>query len=46
MSKNNDYTTRNLLDYFYHQDFYKIIFIRLSLQKIQLYFNTLISQEN
>ena len=25
MSKNNDYTTGNLLDYLYHQNYYKLI---------------------
>ena len=25
MSNNNDYTTRRLLDYLYHQKFYKLI---------------------
>ena len=24
MSRNNDYTTRNLLDYLYHQNYYKL----------------------
>ena len=30
MSSNGDYTTRNLLDYFYHQKCYKIVAIDLS----------------
>ena len=25
MSRSNDYTTRNLLDYLYHQNYYKLI---------------------
>ena len=32
MSENNDYTTGNLLDYFYHQNYYKLIGIDLSRQ--------------
>ena len=32
MSRNNDYTTGNLLDYFYHQKYYKLIRIDLSRQ--------------
>ena len=32
MSKNDDYTTENLLDYLYHQKCYKIITIDLSRQ--------------
>ena len=32
MSKNNDYTTGNLLDYLYHQNYYKLIGIDLSRQ--------------
>ena len=30
MSRNNDYTTGNLLDYLYHQKYYKLIGIDLS----------------
>ena len=30
MSRNDDYTTGNLLDYFYHQNYYKLIGIDLS----------------
>ena len=30
MSKNDDYTTGNLLDYLYHQNYYKRIGIDLS----------------
>ena len=33
MSRNNDYTTGNLLDYLYHQNYYKLIGIDLSRQK-------------
>ena len=29
MSRNNDYTTGNLLDYLYHQNYYKLIGINL-----------------
>ena len=32
MSRNDDYTTRNLLDYLYHQNYYKLIGIDLSRQ--------------
>ena len=32
MSRNDDYTTRNLLDYLYHQNHYKVIYIDLSRQ--------------
>ena len=40
MSRNNDYTTKNLLDYLYHQNYYKLIGIDLSRQT-----NTSISQQ-
>ena len=30
MSKNDDYTRGNLLDYLYHQKYYKLIVINLS----------------
>ena len=33
MSRNDDYTTGNLLDYLYHQNYYKLIGIDLSRQK-------------
>ena len=39
-SRNNDYTTRNLLDYWYHQNFYKPIGTDLLRQ-----INTSISQQ-
>ena len=32
MSRNDDYTTRNLSDYFHHQIFYKLVGINLSRQ--------------
>ena len=32
MSRNHDYTTGNLLDYLYHQKYYKLIAIHLSRQ--------------
>ena len=32
MSKNDDYTTKYLLDYFYHQNYFKLIGINLSRQ--------------
>ena len=40
MSRNNDYTTGNLLDYSYHQNCYKLIGIDLSRQT-----NTAIPQQ-
>ena len=40
MSRNHDYTTGNLLDFSYHQNYYKIIGIDLSRQT-----NTSISQQ-
>ena len=39
-SRNNDYTTGNLLDYLYHQKYYKLIGIYLSRQA-----STIISQQ-
>ena len=32
MSRNNDYANRNLLDYLYHKNYYKLIGIDLSRQ--------------
>ena len=32
MSKNDDYTTGNVLDFSYHQNYYKLIGIDLSIQ--------------
>ena len=32
MSRNDNYTTRNLLDFLYHQNYYKLIGIGLSRQ--------------
>ena len=40
MSRNNDYTTENLLEFLYHQNRYKLINIDLSRQT-----NTSISQQ-
>ena len=40
MSRNNVYATVNLLDYLYHQKYYKVIGIDLSRQT-----NTVISQQ-
>ena len=40
ISKNDDYTTGNLLDYLYHQDYYKLNGIDLSRKK-----NTSIPQQ-
>ena len=33
MSRNNDFTTGNLLDYLYHQDYHKLVGLDLSRQK-------------
>ena len=41
MSRSNDYTTGNLLDYLYQQNYYKLIYIDLSRQT-----NTSVSQQN
>ena len=46
MSKNDAYRTGILLDYFYHQEYYKLISIDLSRQTIRVFFNKLILQEN
>ena len=32
MSRNNDYTTGNLLDYLYHQKYYRVIGVDISRQ--------------
>ena len=40
ISRNNDYTTQNLLEYSHHQNFYKLIGIDLSRQT-----NTTVPQE-
>ena len=32
MSRNNDYTTGNLLDYLYHQNYYKLVGVDLTRQ--------------
>ena len=40
MSRNNDYITRNVLHYLYHQNYYKLIGIDLSRQT-----NTTIPQQ-
>ena len=34
ISKNNDYTTENLADFFYHQNYYELIGTELSMQAI------------
>ena len=41
MSENDDYTTGSLLDYLYHQNYYKLIGIDLSRQKLQIFLNKL-----
>ena len=37
MSRNNDYTTENVFDFFYHQNYYKRIGIDLSRQNKYYY---------
>ena len=44
MSKNDDYTTGNLLDYLYHQKYYQLIGIEY--KQIQIFLNKFILQEN
>ena len=46
MWKNDDYTTGNLLDYLYHQKYYKVIGKDLSRQKIRVFLKKLNLQEN
>ena len=46
MWKNDDYTTGNLLDYLYHQKYYKVIGKDLSRQKILVFLKKLNLQEN
>ena len=47
MSRSNDYTTGNLLDFSYHQNYYRLIGIDLSSQKqVRVFLNKLILQEN
>ena len=41
MSRNDDFTTANLLDYLYHQKYYKTY----QDKQIQVFLNKLISQE-
>ena len=36
MSRNNDYTTKTLLDYLYHQNYYKNIGTELSRQAMEI----------
>ena len=44
--RTHDCTTGNVLDYLYHQNYYKLISIDLLSKKIQLFLNKLISLEN
>ena len=46
MSRNDDNTTRNLLDFSYHQIYYKPIGIYLSRETNKIFSNKLISQKN
>ena len=45
ISRYHDYTTGNLLDYSYHQNYYKLINIDLS-RETQSFLHKLISKEN
>ena len=46
MSRNNDYTTGNLLDFLYHQNYFKLIGIDLSRQTNTTIPQKLVLQEN
>ena len=46
MSRNDDYTTGSLLDYVYHQNYYKLLGIYLSRQTNTSILNKLVLQEN
>ena len=46
MSRNGDYSTVNLLNYLYHQNYYKLIGIDYQDKQIQVFLSKLISQEN
>ena len=46
MSRNNEYTTKNLIDYPYIQRYEKVIDIDLSRQTNVTFFNKLLSREN
>ena len=46
MSRNNDYTTGNLLGYLYRQKHHKLISIDFQDRKIQVFLSKLILQEN
>ena len=47
ISRNNDYTTRNLLDFSYHQNYYKLVCIDLLRQVLSRFIktNTIIPQQ-
>ena len=46
MSRNGDYSTVNLLNYLYYQNYYKLIGIDYQDKQIQVFLSKLISQEN
>ena len=46
MFRNDDYTTGNLLDCLYHENYYKLIAVIYQDKKIQLFLSKLILQEN
>ena len=46
MSRNDDYTTWNLLDFSYHQNYYKLIGIDYRDKQIRIFLNKVILQEN
>ena len=46
MSRNDDYTTGNLMDYLHHQNYCKLIGIDNQDKEIQIFLHKLILQEN
>ena len=51
MSRNDEYTTENLLDYLYHQEYYKLMGIDLSRRtntniSQQIYFTGKLEEDN
>ena len=45
MSRNDNYTTGNLLDYLYHQNYYKLKVYIYQDKQIRLFLNNLILQK-
>ena len=46
MSRNNGYTTRNVLDYLYHQKYFNLLGTDLQSKQIQVFLKKSILQEN